>query len=86
MPKTKSTTVRLDPDLKQDVEDIFADLGLSTSQAIVLFYKQVLLRRGLPFDVRIPNEATRRALADSRAGRNLTSFDSVNELFADLQT
>lgn len=84
MPKTKTVTVRLDSDLKQDVEHIFSDLGLSTSQAIVLFYKQVQLHQGLPFEVRIPNEATRQALVDAEERRNLTSYGSVEELFADL--
>lgn len=84
MPKTKTVTVRLDSDLKQDVEHIFSDLGLSTSQAIVLFYKQVQLHQGLPFEVRIPNEATRQALVDAEERRNLTSYGSVDELFADL--
>lgn len=84
MPKTKTVTVRLDDELKQDVEHIFSKLGLSVSQAVVLFYKQVQLHRGLPFDVRIPNETTRRALADAEARRNLTSHGSTEELFADL--
>lgn len=84
MSKKKNVTVRLDADLKQEVEQVFSDLGLSTSQAIVLFYKQVQLNRGLPFDVRVPNAQTRDALADAEGRRNLTSYDSVDELFEDL--
>ncbi len=84
MTKTKTITVRLDPDLKDDVEGILGELGLTTSQAIVLFYKQVQLHQGLPFDVRLPNETTRQALADARERRDLTSHGSVDELFADL--
>jgi DNA-damage-inducible protein J len=84
MAKTKSLTVRMDPELKDDVEQILTDLGLSTSQAIVLFYKQVQLHQGLPFDVRLPNRATTAALADAEKRANLTSFASTDELFADL--
>jgi DNA-damage-inducible protein J len=84
MPKSKTITVRLDPELKEEVEEIFARLGLTTSQSIVLFYKQVLLHQGLPFDIRLPNDATRRALADAETRRNLAAFDSAEELFADL--
>lgn len=84
MPKTKTVTVRLEPELKEDVEQIFAELGLSVSQAIGLFYKQVQLRQGLPFEIRLPNATTRRALADAEARRNLEGFDTVDELFADL--
>jgi DNA-damage-inducible protein J len=84
MAKTKSLTVRMDPELKDDVEQILTDLGLSTSQAIVLFYKQVQLHQGLPFDVRLPNRVTREALADAESRKNLTAYASTSELFADL--
>jgi DNA-damage-inducible protein J len=50
-----------------------------------LFYKQVDLQRGLPFSVKIPNELTEKALEDARARRNLDSFDSVEDLFEDLE-
>jgi DNA-damage-inducible protein J len=84
MSKSKTITVRLDPELKEEVEEIFARLGLTTSQSIVLFYKQVQLHGGLPFDVRIPNPTTRRALADAEARRDLATFETADELFADL--
>jgi DNA-damage-inducible protein J len=84
MAKTKSLTVRMDPELKDNVEQILTDLGLSTSQAIVLFYKQVQLHQGLPFDVRLPNGITRQALADAESRTNLTTHASTVELFADL--
>jgi DNA-damage-inducible protein J len=84
MAKTKTITVRLDPELKENVEDILDELGLTTSQAVVLFYKQVQLHQGLPFEVRIPNEATKAALADAEKSRNLTSFATPESLFADL--
>ena len=84
MPKTKAITVRVDPDLKANVDGILSDLGLTTSQAIVLFYKQVELRQGLPFEVRLPNATTRKALADAEHRRDLESHESTEALFADL--
>ena len=84
MPKTKTITVRLDPELKEDVEGILAQLGLSTSQAIVLFYRQVRLHQGLPFEVRVPNAVTRAALADARERKDLVTHESTAALFADL--
>ena len=85
MAKTAVISARIDPELKRNAEQIFRELGLTTSQAITLFYKQVDLQRGLPFSIRIPNEITRKALEDARARRNLESFDSVEELFEDLE-
>ncbi|MCL6268767.1 type II toxin-antitoxin system RelB/DinJ family antitoxin [Sansalvadorimonas sp. 2012CJ34-2] len=57
----KETTVRarISEELKQDAEDILRQLGLNTSQAINLFFSQVVLRKGLPFDVCLPDEETR---------------------------
>ena len=44
------------------------------------------LRRGLPFEVRIPNAATRKALRDADADRDLTRYDSVDAMFQDLDS
>jgi DNA-damage-inducible protein J len=85
MPKTKTVTVRLDPELKDNAERILMELGLTVSQAISLFYKQVELHDGLPFEVRLPNAETRRALDDAEARRGLTSHSTVDQLFADLE-
>lgn len=85
MAKTAVISVRIDPELKRKAEQVFAELGLTTSQAIVLFFKQVDLQRGLPFSLKIPNEVTQRALDDAKARRNLESFDSLEELFEDLE-
>ena len=84
MAKTAVISARIDPDLKHDAERVFRELGLTVSQAITLFYRQVDLHRGLPFSVRIPNETTRKALEEARTRRNLESFDSVDDLFEDL--
>ena len=84
MSKTKTITVRLDPHLKDNAERILSELGLTVSQAISLFYRQVELHEGLPFEVRLPNATTRRALQDGQARRGLTSFATPDELFADL--
>lgn len=53
--KTSTISARIDPELKRHVEDIFGELGLTASQAITLFYKQVELHRGLPFALRLDN-------------------------------
>lgn len=82
--KTAVISARIDPTLKRDVEQIFKELGLTTTQAITLFYKQVNLQRGLPFIVKLPNEETRQALEEAKNRRNLESFDTPQSLFEDL--
>ena len=81
MAKTAMITTRVDPDLKADAEKVSRKLGISTTEAINLFLSQVRLRRGLPFDVKIPNKATLKAMKDAEEGRNLSSYDSLDEFF-----
>ena len=52
--RTDTVRARIAPELKNSVEEIFASLGMNSSQAIVLFFKQVELHNGLPFDVKLP--------------------------------
>lgn len=84
MTKTAVISARIDPELKESTEQIFQELGLTTTQAITLFYKQVALQRGLPFAVKLPNEETQQALAEARARYNLESFDDTEALFEEL--
>ncbi|WP_020558855.1 type II toxin-antitoxin system RelB/DinJ family antitoxin [Thiofilum flexile] len=61
MSRTAVITTRVDPVLKDNAEQIFAQLGMTTAQAINMFLKQVELMRGLPFTPRLPEEAKLRA-------------------------
>ena len=84
MVKTSTISTRIDPRLKNNVERVFRELGLTSSQAITLFYKQVELQQGLPFTVKIPNDVTLEALEDARLRSNMESFNTVEDLFNDL--
>ena len=84
MVKTSTISARIDPELKKRAERVFRELGLTSSQAITLFYKQVELQQGLPFIVRIPNDLTVEALEYARSRCNIESFNTVGDLFDDL--
>ena len=79
MAKSAMIRARVEPGLKHDAEAVLEKLGMSPTEAITLFYRQVKLHRGLPFPVRIPNAETRRAIREARAGKDLESFESVEE-------
>ena len=79
--KTATVRARIEPNLKTDVESLFKKLGLSTTEAINLFYRQVKLRKGLPFSVVIPNKTTEKVFKDTDAGRNLIRCDDANDMF-----
>ena len=80
MAKTEMIRARVEPALKRQAEECFSELGLSATEAITLFYKQVALRRGLPFDVRIPNAETVEALQQARDEEGLTEYAGVEDL------
>ena len=63
---------------------LFSRLGLSATEAIRLFYKQVTLQHGLPFAVKIPNVETSEALRQAQEGDDLNDYDSLNDLKAAL--
>lgn len=79
MSKSKMIRARVEPGLKHDAEAVLDRLGMTPTEAITLFYKQVTLYRGLPFPVRIPNAATRKALQEARSGKNVERFESVEK-------
>jgi DNA-damage-inducible protein J len=79
MGKTETIRARVKPELKRDAEAVLKKIGLTSSEAITLFLTQVKLNKGLPFPVRIPNKATRRAINEARARKNLETFESVAE-------
>ena len=84
MRKTATIRARVEPDLKDRAESVFHRLGLNATQAITIFYRQVELRDGLPFDVVVPTAATQRAFEDSEAGRGLTVCADADDLFRSL--
>ena len=83
MSKTSAISVRIDPDIKERAELIFQQLGLTASQAITLFYRQVELRSGLPFAVELPNETTMAALEEADQKDQLKVFDNTKDLYDD---
>ncbi len=84
MSKTAVITARIEPGLKESVEQVFTQLGLSTTQAITLFLRQVELQQGLPFNLKVPNATTQAALREAQERRNLTTYTDANDLFVDL--
>jgi DNA-damage-inducible protein J len=84
MNKTATVRARLAPDLKDRVEDIFRQLGLTTTQAITIFYKQVEQRNGLPFNLVLPNADTRQTFDDTDAGRDLIVCENADDMFKKL--
>ena len=79
MRKTQTVRARIEPKLKRSAEAVLKKIGLTSSEAITLFYTQIKLMNGLPFPLRIPNKETRRAIREARARKNIETFRSASE-------
>jgi len=81
MAKTATVRARIEPALKEDVERLFKQMGLTTTEAINLFYHQIKLRQGLPFSVVIPNKATEKVFKDTDANKMLIRCETPDDMF-----
>jgi DNA-damage-inducible protein J len=85
MGTTKTATARalIDPEVKKEAESIMKEMGLSVSNSVELFYRQIVAQRGLPFELQVPNEKTIKAIRNSRSGKG-RKFFTTEDLFKDL--
>lgn len=96
--KTANVNVRVEQDVKDKAEAILAKLGVSASTFINMTYRQVILRKGIPFDVAIPAEIQTRdtmsdaefdammatGLAQAKAGDSIPYEDAFDSLLKGL--
>lgn len=54
MAKSANIYVKIEPDIKEQAEEILTKLGIPVSLAITIFYKQIIFHKGLPFDLKLP--------------------------------
>jgi DNA-damage-inducible protein J len=81
MARTAMINARTERELKKEVEVILKSLGISTTEAINIFFHQVKLRRGLPFPVEIPNDETLKVFQDSEEGKGLVACKDADDMF-----
>jgi DNA-damage-inducible protein J len=83
MPKTAHINARVEKDLKTKAEKVLRHVGVKTSDAITMFLRQVVLQHGLPFDVRIPNAETKRAIEELENHPKSKRYTSTKNLLED---
>ena len=86
MSSSATVQVRIDEQTKTQAKEVLGALHLSMSEAICLFLRQVVLHRGLPFEVKIPNALTRETLEKAEQGIDVHTVSSVDELFKELES
>lgn len=95
MAKSANLYARIEPEVKEQAETILTALGIPASNAITMFYKQIILNNGLPFEVKLPNHPLdisrmtaeqqdaelEKGYADAKAGRTIP----MEQAFADIR-
>ena len=84
MSKNAVIHTRINADLKAGAEHILESIGISASEAIRLFYRQIELHHGIPFDVKIPNKQTAETLRKSERGEEVYHATNADDLFDQL--
>lgn len=79
--KSALINARIEPGLKEDAEKIIKALGLSITEAITLFYKQITFHNGIPFELKVPNEITEQTFKDSDEGKNIVLCKNAQDMF-----
>ena len=83
--KAKVTPNHPDPEVVRKAEAVFAKMGMTPEEAIAIFYKQTSLRSSFPITELIPNEETQEVIRRAKAGEDLISVGSVDELMAEFR-
>ena len=78
--KTRMIHARIDPRLQASAARVFSKIGISTTEAIRLFLKQVELHKGLPFPITVPNAQTVAAMREANDPAALKRYRSFREL------
>ena len=79
--RTAKINACVEPELKKQVEGILDELGVSTTDAIRLYFQQIVHSHGIPFNAHMPNDETRKAMYDARNEKDLKSYDTTEEYF-----
>ena len=86
MANTSMIHARVDAETKSQAQSVLSSLGMTLSEAIVLYLRQIAFHRGIPFEVKIPNELTLRTIEKSQRGEELHEASTVDEMFKELDS
>ncbi|MDR2900800.1 MAG: type II toxin-antitoxin system RelB/DinJ family antitoxin [Treponema sp.] len=95
MQRTSNVFARVEPEIKEEAEQVLSQLGIPMSNAIGLFLRQIIMQRGIPFEMKLPpktptaiggmsaaklNAELEKGYADAAAGRLHNLEDVVSEM------
>ena len=88
MARTDNINIRVEPKLKKEVEKTLNDLGMNITDAVTVFFKQIIMTESIPFMIKKPrlNAETIKAIEDAEKGINLSKgYTDLDEMWEDLE-
>lgn len=73
---------RIDPATKAATEKVLDALGMTPTEAIRLFYRQIAIRKSFPIELKVPNKLTASVLAKSDRNQDVETFDTASDLYS----
>lgn len=91
MSKTTTMNIRIEPELKSEVEEILKDLGMNIADAVTIYFKQIVLTDSIPLQIKRPkfNKETLEAIAEAdeimKHPENYKSYNNVYEMVEEIE-
>ena len=82
MNNTATVHARIDSKTKRESERVLLKIGMTPTDAVRLLYRQIALRREFPVELRVPNRLTANTLDKSDRGKEIETFDSLDQMVA----
>jgi len=86
MSQNSVVRARIDESIKEEAATVLATMGLTVSDAFRMMMTRIAREKELPFEPLVPNKETLNAMREARQGKNLKSFNTVDDLMADLNS
>lgn len=82
--KSVNLNIRTNKNLKESVGEILRSMGLDHSTVVNMLYRQILLRKEIPFSIKVPNKLTQKAINELEGDSDLKTYGNSDELFKEL--
>jgi len=86
MARNATIQARVNDETKSEAKKVLDKLNISMSEAISMYFQQIVFHKGIPFELKIPNELTAKTLEKADRGEELHEVSSVKELFQELES
>jgi len=83
---TATINAKIDSDTKEEAKRVLRSLGLTMSEAITLYFRQIVYTRSIPFELRLPNKTTVETFNKTDAGEDLHRVSGTDELARELKS